>query len=213
MKIYLYKITNIINGKIYVGIHKTKDLEDGYMGSGKMLKDAIKKYGIDNFKKEIIEFFEDYNSALEKEKEIVNEEFIKRNDTYNLRLGGYGGFDYLNRNGYNIIGINNRTSCSFEKMSVGAKKSVKIQKEKKIGIFSEEFVSKGKDEEFMKMMQEKSLSKESREKRKQTMKENKHQQGEKHSQYGTMWISDGTRNKKIKKEETIPEGWFKGRKM
>jgi hypothetical protein len=89
---YIYQITNLINKKIYVGVHKTSDLDDGYMGSGKVIKSAIKKYGLENFHKDIIEFFNTYDQALQREKEIVTDEFLLREDVYNLRRGGNGGF-------------------------------------------------------------------------------------------------------------------------
>ncbi len=94
---YLYQVTNKVNGKIYVGVHKTKDLGDGYMGSGKVIKLAIEKHGLENFVKVILESFEDQEAMYAREKEIVDEEFLARPDTYNLRRGGQGGFDYLNK--------------------------------------------------------------------------------------------------------------------
>lgn len=93
----VYKITNLVNNKIYVGVHKTNKLDDGYMGSGTVLKTAIQKHGIKNFNKEILFCFNTYKEALEKEKEIVNEGFLSRKDTYNLRRGGNGGFDFIRK--------------------------------------------------------------------------------------------------------------------
>lgn len=93
---YTYKITNVINDKIYVGVHKTAKLDDGYMGSGTAIIAAIKKYGVQKFKKEILKQFDSYKDALAHEKEIVTPEFLLREDVYNQRRGGTGGFDHIN---------------------------------------------------------------------------------------------------------------------
>lgn len=50
----IYKTTNLVNGKIYVGQHYTS-ADDGYLGSGNILIQSIKKYGKENFIREILE--------------------------------------------------------------------------------------------------------------------------------------------------------------
>jgi hypothetical protein len=89
---YLYQITNTINHKIYIGCHQTDDLDDGYMGSGKYIKHAIAKYGVENFKKDILEFFDDAESMFKAEADVVTREFIKDSGNYNITEGGKGGF-------------------------------------------------------------------------------------------------------------------------
>ena len=84
----IYKIINLVNGKIYVGVHRTKNVNDSYMGSGLLIKKAISKYGKYNFKKEILFVFDNENAAYAKESEIVNEEFLLREDVYNVTIGG-----------------------------------------------------------------------------------------------------------------------------
>ena len=95
----LYKTTNNINNKIYIGVHSTDNLEDGYLGSGVSIGHAIRKYGISNFSREIIEYFENPEDMYKREEEIVNEEFIDREDNYNISLGGRGfGLDVAGEN-------------------------------------------------------------------------------------------------------------------
>lgn len=86
----IYMIVNKINNKIYIGKHTTKNPYDDYMGSGKSLKAAIKKYGLENFEKTILYCFDSEDKAYLKESEIVTAEFVKRKDTYNLTVGGLG---------------------------------------------------------------------------------------------------------------------------
>lgn len=85
---YFYKITNKLNGKYYYGVHNTDNLDDGYFGSGKILKKAYQKYGVENFEKEIIEFFDTEEEAFAHEKKIVNEELIRDDNCYNVQIGG-----------------------------------------------------------------------------------------------------------------------------
>lgn len=105
MKYIVYKTTCLVNNKIYVGVHQTKNPEifDGYLGRGlyvnhsKYIKNpiapfhyAVKKYGFENFKREILFVFDSREAAYNKEAEIVDEEFILRDDTYNVAVGGLG---------------------------------------------------------------------------------------------------------------------------
>ena len=88
---YLYKIVNNVNNKFYYGIHSTNNIDDGYFGSGKRLKTAIKKYGKQNFSKYIVEYFDSRESLLQREQEIITNELLLSGDCYNLVHGGSAG--------------------------------------------------------------------------------------------------------------------------
>lgn len=97
MKYYVYKVTNKINGKWYIGKRKhNSPHEDSYMGSGKLIKEAIKKHGTDCFEKHIIEIFDNNDDAAKLEASLVTKESISTHMSYNMHEGGHGGFAHLN---------------------------------------------------------------------------------------------------------------------
>lgn len=88
----LYRTTNLVNGCIYIGVetlNKNKP-KNSYFGSGLKIKEAILSFGKENFKKEIL-VLATAEYCYELEKKLVNEEFISRDDTYNISVGGWGG--------------------------------------------------------------------------------------------------------------------------
>lgn len=94
----IYKITNRVNGKIYIGKHRCDNLDDDYFGSGKLLLNAIHKYGIENFTFHL-------ESDLKNEKEmdlleeaVVNKDFLARDDVYNISRGGPNPCMYGDKN-------------------------------------------------------------------------------------------------------------------
>jgi group I intron endonuclease len=86
---FVYKTINSINGKFYIGVH-TGNCQDTYLGSGAALIKAISKYGIDNFKREILHICETLDEAYRLEKSIVTEELVVDDQCYNLAIGGRG---------------------------------------------------------------------------------------------------------------------------
>lgn len=195
MKYTVYKITNKISGKIYIGKHQTKDPNDDYMGSGKLLGYAKKKHGIENFEKEVLFAFETEDEMDAKEAELVTEEFCRRDDTYNICPGGRGGFGHINSN-----------VLTTEKRKANAKKlkyNESFMKGCSLGgINSNKLHPKtGKNNPNY----GKSVSEEIKEKMSFS------QRGENSKFKGSFWINDGKRQKRIPKGSEIPKNWFKGR--
>jgi len=213
----VYKITNLINNKIYIGVHKTKDINDDYMGSGKILKRAQEKYGIENFRKEILEVYDNAEDMFSMESVLVNEDFVNDKETYNLKIGGEGGWEYINNKGINM------KNHDYDKMSTLGNN--KLKEKRKCEIFSKTYrnkISDGMKEYYRnggeptRAFQGKKHSEEA--KKKIGEANSKHQSGTGNSQFGTMWIYslEEKVSKKIKKDE-LPsweqEGWLKGRKI
>ena len=82
----IYKTTNKINNKIYIG--QSKYNNQNYIGSGKSLLSDIKKYGKENFKREILEFFDTKQEAFDAQEKWINEHNTLSPNGYNVSLKG-----------------------------------------------------------------------------------------------------------------------------
>jgi hypothetical protein len=112
MKYYIiYKITNLINGRYYIGKHITDNINDSYMGSGKLIKKAIEKYGIESFRKDIISVYDNEHDMNIAESAIIN---LNDKMIYNLHPGGKGGWQYVNSNELN----NNEESIQIKSIKM-----------------------------------------------------------------------------------------------
>lgn len=208
----LYKIINKVNGKIYIGAHQTENVYDGYMGSGRLIQKAIKKYGLENFEKHILMKFDSKEDMYNMESIIVNEEFLKRNDVYNLKEGGSGGWDHQNKNSdiqkqknrksQEKLKILRNTPGFLDKTKLTASKTMKrLHQEGKIKY--DTFTGKTHSEES---------------KIKIGIANSIKQKGDKNSNYGKCWIYNETEKKSIsvpknEVDEWVTKGWKIGRKI
>jgi len=194
MKYYLYMIRNLVNNKIYIGVHRTENLDDGYMGSGVLLKRAQKKHGIENFEKKILKFFETEKEMYQEEASVVSEEFVLREDTYNLIQGGDAGWRETG-----LASRNNKTGIHSRKGREGLRKWQRTPEGRA---------------SILKNLEKARLAAstpEARENQKEAFRKSGHAQGEKNSQFGKKWITDGKTNKKVDKDDPLPKGWRSGR--
>lgn len=193
----IYKITHKDSGKFYIGRHVTENLDDGYMGSGKLIKYAQEKYGLEAFEKEYIAVFYDPYFMFLYEQTIVTEEFCNRKDTYNIAPGGFaGGWSYINSNNLSNCFKGGETAGKMKTpKQTKARKNVMLQNRKQYYNFGNKSRTN---------LSHSDISRE---------KISKGQSGSKNSQFGSIWITNGIENRKIKKAQKIPEGWVKGRKV
>ena len=203
---YLYKTICLITGRYYIGIHSTNNLEDDYMGSGKRLRRSIRKYGVENHKKEILEFFENRELLVEREKERITPEMITDKNCMNIQPGGGGGFSSEQQR------INSNKSHLKQKylrendIEWVKKKSKKISSSLLL-----QYENGERDKKYFFDWSGKNHNDDT--KRKIGEINSIKQKGNNNSQFGTCWMTNGIENKKIKKDSKIPQGWYVGRKI
>ena len=88
---YIYKTTNLINGKVYIGKHVGR-FNSNYIGSGKHLKYSINKYGLIHFKIELVAYVTNKNELNKLEKYYISKarELLNSKNVYNITDGGKG---------------------------------------------------------------------------------------------------------------------------
>jgi len=210
----IYKITNQIDGKFYIGSHKTKDLNDSYMGSGRYLQAAQKKYGMENFVKEILHVFDNPEEMYSKEAELVNEDFLVTQNTYNLKIGGFGGFDYINANPKKYL-TEKRLSSLMTPVERNKRWKDKWNNDPQFRERYKEIGKLGSKAVLEKYPNGIWFGRKHSDATRDKMKTAAVNRGvgDSNSQFGTMWITDGVNSKKIKKTDAVPEGWHRGRKL
>lgn len=118
MKYIVYQTTNKVNGKLFIGVHKTINPEifDGYIGNGiyvgyslanpkTVYQHALKKYGYDSFIRTTLFTYDIEENAYNKEAELVTLEFIKQENNYNTKVGGiHGGCGFKTTYQFNLKG-------------------------------------------------------------------------------------------------------------
>jgi predicted XRE-type DNA-binding protein len=197
---FIYKTTNILSGKYYIGMHSTDDIEDGYLGSGNRLRLSVRKYGKENFKREILEFCESRVELIKKETEIITLDEISKKECINLKVGGQGGWSEDAKVKFIWLLDND---VDFKKQH-----SDKMSK-----VNRDSFIKFNKGEYLNYDWSGKNHTTETKYKMSNTKKGSGI--GKTNSQYGTCWINKSGINKKVKKEiidNYLNEGWTIGRK-
>lgn len=200
---FIYKTTNLINEKFYIGMHSTSNLEDGYLGSGRILRRSIKKYGIENFQREILEYCKNRDELCKREKELVGEIQINDSNCMNISHGGSGGIQ--NEEHKKKFSANSWNSFWKKYHSDENVKNEHLKKLKKIGFQPGQ---RGYDWNGKKHKEETKI--------KIGLINSILQKGEGNSQFGSKWVNNGIEIKKIKSSEIenyILSGWKLGRKI
>jgi len=195
---FIYKTTNKLSGRYYIGMHSTNNLDDGYMGSGNRLRLAIRKHGKENFIREILEYCNTRDELRIQEAKVITLEEVAKEECMNLAVGGEGG--YTNSGGPEAFAKKVKEDKEFgdrvKKTLLG-----NVKKAHKNGnIPYDNFQGKTHSDETKNKMSESSKGQ---------------GKGSANSQFGTCWITNGEEVKKIKKENLdsyISDGWRRGRK-
>lgn len=208
---YIYKITRV-DGKFYIGMHSTENVDDNYFGSGKLITRSIKKHGLDKHAKEILEYLPCRLSLKLREQEMVSQEIVDDPLCMNLQLGGGGGFSTWHQdesNARNFHRAGQKAMLLVKDHSASSKLAWSRHRE----VYSKSLKECG----FSVKGNVAACLPSAIEKKRATMLERQHQVGEKNSQFGTRWSwihNDHTviKIKKTELDEYLARGYSLGQK-
>lgn len=211
MEHIIYKTTNILNNRFYIGMHSTENINDGYLGSGRRITAEIKKYGKENFVKEILEHLPSRDELKIREAEIVCDSLLANPLCLNLKNGGEGGWDHITSEQQSKNGIKGNARMKELRANNPEWNDARSRKHKES---AKKAVAEGRITCNFPSWKGKTHSKET----KQIIgtKNSAYQTGEGNSQFGTCWVTDGVKPIKIKKDqfdEYLAKGFIKGRKQ
>jgi hypothetical protein len=190
----IYRITNRVNGRYYIGKHITYNLDDGYMGSGKVLVEALRKYGRDQFEKEYLFFGFNKQDMDWAEKQLV---VTYQDDplSYNIKPGGEGGSAYGPKNSFFGKAHSLETKAKIRDKKLGKRHSPSTEFQKgqqtRLGI--------SHDETTKQILRE------------ATLRQWAEGRAVKRLPGTVMWINNGAVSKMVSPDSEIPEGFMPGR--
>lgn len=206
---FIYKTTFLPNGKYYVGMHSTNNLNDGYLGSGTRLLRMVRKYGKDKFKCEVLEYYNTRDELATRERDLITEDLINNPMCLNLQPGGGGG-------------VSREVGLALAKAGAEAQRRLRESGD-------EEYLKKCKRNAENKKLLNKVLWEKGafdmhyghtrwvgkKHKPESIVKMQNAAKGrgigDTNTQFGTFWITNGIENKKLKVGTPIPKDYIKGR--
>lgn len=200
----IYRTTCSLTNRYYYGMHSTNNLNDGYLGSGKFLRNSINKHGIENHICEHLEFLDSREKLKQREIEIVNDEMLSDPLCMNLKKGGEGGGRLWSSEHAN----------AFHK--AGALAALKIQRQRyQTRLKNDPELYQTVVNRLKEVSKDTFLGKHHSDESKKSIgiKNSINQSGTNNSRYGTCWITNEKESKTIQKGDLIPDGWRLGRKM
>jgi hypothetical protein len=207
---FIYRTENIKTGRYYIGMHSTSDINDGYLGSGSLLKKSVQYHGREYHERTILEYCSSREELMIREGEIINDDVLNDPKCMNISPGG-GGFEKIEycRSAGRIGNENFKKRLKEDKefRKIFSEKISKSNKDKPRGfcknpeVGTKAWIGKAHKEETKSIIGEKNSIR---------------QKGNKNSQFGTLWVNKEGIDKKIKEEEIgfyLKNGWAKGRNL